>query len=127
MLHWFIGERPISAAGMGGTKVRTAMEIMDHLTLSFQFPNNMHVNFEANQMRRGTPAPRPVYEELRNLKVPVLLLWGAHDSGVALERSLLLFQAMPGAELHIFERAAHWVQWDQRDRFNTIVRDFMLA
>ena len=50
VLHWFIGERPISAAGMGGTKVRTAMEIMDHLTLSFQFPNNMHVNFEANQI-----------------------------------------------------------------------------
>jgi len=84
-------------------------------------------NFEANQTRRGTPAPRPIYEELRNLKVPVLLLWGAHDSGVALERSLLLFQAMPGAELHIFERAAHWVQWDQRDRFNAIVRDFLLA
>ena len=50
VLHWFIGERPISAVGMGGTKVRTSMEIMDHLTLSFQFPNNMHVNFEANQI-----------------------------------------------------------------------------
>ena len=35
---------------MGGTKVRTSMEIMDQLTLSFQFPNNMHVNFEANQI-----------------------------------------------------------------------------
>ncbi len=50
VLHWFIGERPISAVGMGGTKVRTSMEIMDHLTLSFQFPNNLHVNFEANQI-----------------------------------------------------------------------------
>ena len=50
VLHWFIGDRPISAVGMGGTKVRTSMEIMDHLTLSFQFPNNLHVNFEANQI-----------------------------------------------------------------------------
>jgi myo-inositol 2-dehydrogenase/D-chiro-inositol 1-dehydrogenase len=50
VLHWFIAERPISAVGMGGTKVRTTMEIMDHLTLSFEFPNNMHVNFEANQI-----------------------------------------------------------------------------
>jgi pimeloyl-ACP methyl ester carboxylesterase len=84
-------------------------------------------NFEANKMRRGTPAPRPIYGELKNLKVPTLLLWGAHDSGVALERSLLLLQSMPGAELHIFDHAAHWVQWDQAERFNTIVRDFLLA
>lgn len=84
-------------------------------------------NFEANQRRRGTPAPRPVYEELRNLKVPTLLMWGANDSGVALERSLLLFEAVPGAELHIFDHCGHWVQWDQADRFNSIVRDFLQA
>ena len=84
-------------------------------------------NYEANKLRRGTPTPRPVFEELKNLQVPTLLMWGAHDSGVALERSLLLFNAIPGAELHIFERAAHWVQWDQAERFNTIVRDFLNA
>ncbi len=26
------------------------MEILDHLTLSFEFPNGIHVNFEANQI-----------------------------------------------------------------------------
>jgi hypothetical protein len=26
------------------------MEILDHLTLSFEFPNGIHVNFEANQV-----------------------------------------------------------------------------
>jgi predicted dehydrogenase len=50
VLHWFLGAPPIRAIGMGGTKVRTSMEIMDHLTLSFEFPNNVHVNFEANQI-----------------------------------------------------------------------------
>lgn len=84
-------------------------------------------NFEANQRRRGTPAPRPVYEDLKNLEMPVLILWGAQDSGAALERSLLLLRAIPGAELHIFDRSGHWVQWDQADRFNTLVRDFLRA
>ena len=46
-------------------------------------------------------------------------------SAPLLERSLLLFKAIPGAELHIFDQAAHWVQWDQAERFNTIVRDFL--
>ena len=50
VLHWFIGALPSRAVGYGGTAVRKHMEIMDHLSLSFEFPNGMHVNFEANQI-----------------------------------------------------------------------------
>jgi myo-inositol 2-dehydrogenase / D-chiro-inositol 1-dehydrogenase len=50
VLHWFLDARPIRAVGMAGTKVRTSMEILDHLTLSFEFPKGIHVNFEANQI-----------------------------------------------------------------------------
>src|SRR5690348_16912479 len=50
VLHWFLNARPIRAVGMGGTKVRKSMEILDHLTLSYEFPNGIHVNFEANQI-----------------------------------------------------------------------------
>jgi myo-inositol 2-dehydrogenase / D-chiro-inositol 1-dehydrogenase len=53
VLHWFLGARPIRVVGMSGRKVRTSMEISDHLSLSFEFPNGIHVNFEANQI---TPA-----------------------------------------------------------------------
>ena len=49
VLHWFLG-LPTRVTGYGGTKVRTSMEILDHLGLVFQFPNGMQVNFEANQM-----------------------------------------------------------------------------
>jgi len=50
VLHWFLDARPIRAVGMAGTKVRTSMEILDHLSLSFEFPNGIHVNYEANQI-----------------------------------------------------------------------------
>ncbi|MCL6545851.1 MAG: Gfo/Idh/MocA family oxidoreductase [Bryobacteraceae bacterium] len=50
VLHWFLGSLPIRAVGMGGRKVRTNMDILDHLTLSYEFPNGFHVNFEANQL-----------------------------------------------------------------------------
>lgn len=69
--------------------------------------------------------PRPLFEELKTLKVPTLIVWGAQDGGAAVERALLLLAAIPGAELHVFDRCAHWVQWDQTDRFNTLVRDFL--
>jgi len=50
VLHWFLGGLPLRAVGYAGTKVRTSMEILDHLTLSFEFPNGIHVNYEANQI-----------------------------------------------------------------------------
>ena len=66
VLHWFLGARPIRAVGMGGRKVRTDMEILDHLTLSYEFPNGIHVNFEANQI---SPAGfRRVGEEFTGTK-----------------------------------------------------------
>lgn len=50
VLHWFLNARPISAVGRGGRKVRTNMDILDNLSVIFTFPNNMDVNYEANQM-----------------------------------------------------------------------------
>lgn len=50
VLHWFLGGLPIRAVGYGGRKVRTSMEILDHLSLTFEFPNKVFVNFEANQL-----------------------------------------------------------------------------
>ena len=43
---------------------------------------------------------------------------------VALAASVL-FNALPDAELHIFNHCAHWVHWDQADRFNRLVIDFL--
>ncbi len=50
VLHWFLNGLPTRAVGYWGRKVRTTMEIHDHLSLSFEWPNGMHVNFEANQL-----------------------------------------------------------------------------
>jgi len=50
VLHWFLGGLPLRAVGWGGRKVRTTMEILDHLSLTFEFPNGVFVNYEANQL-----------------------------------------------------------------------------
>lgn len=66
VLHWFLDARPIRAVGYGGTKVRTSMEILDHLTLSMEFPSGIHVNFEANQL--SPPGFAHVGEEFTGTK-----------------------------------------------------------
>lgn len=81
--------------------------------------------FEAHQRRRRAPAAEPVLDRLARLRTPTLILWGRNDAGAAVERAQLLWQRISGAELHLFDRCGHWVQWDQADRFNRIVADFL--
>ncbi len=50
VLHWFLGSRPTRVVGYGGRKVRTSMDLLDHLSLCFEFPGGLHVNYEANQL-----------------------------------------------------------------------------
>ncbi|HOK45410.1 MAG TPA: Gfo/Idh/MocA family oxidoreductase [Bryobacteraceae bacterium] len=66
VLYWFLGATPIRAVGYGGRKVRTTMDILDHLSLTFEFPNGIHVNFEANQL--SPPGFSNVGEEFTGTK-----------------------------------------------------------
>jgi len=66
-------------------------------------------------------------DELGNLKTKTLILWGKDDHGTSLEQALLLFQKIPQAELHVFDQCAHCVQWDQAERFNNLVVEFLKA
>lgn len=84
-------------------------------------------NYEAQLQRRNAARQKPVYDIMSQLQVKTLLLWGNNDVGVSVERGLELFRRIPGAEFHLFDRCAHWVQWDQADRFNRLVTDFVRA
>lgn len=81
-------------------------------------------NFEAQKMREAAPRPKAIHEDLGRLK-RTLIVWGKNDRGVSVERGVLLFQSIPGAEFHLFDNCAHWAQWDQAERFNRIVADFL--
>lgn len=66
VLAWFLGGLPLRAVGYCGRKVRTTMDINDNLNLTFEWPNNVLVNFEANQL---TPIGyRKVGEEFTGTK-----------------------------------------------------------
>jgi predicted dehydrogenase len=50
VLHWFLGGLPVSAIGRGNKKIRKSMDILDNLTVIYQWPKEFIVNFEANQL-----------------------------------------------------------------------------
>jgi 2-hydroxymuconate-semialdehyde hydrolase len=82
---------------------------------------------EASIERRKALRPAPITDELSGLKPYTLLLSGMQDSGVPIERTQLLFSLLPHAEWHVFSDAAHWVQWDQAERFNSLVSTFLAS
>jgi proline-specific peptidase len=82
-------------------------------------------NHETQIALKSAPSPRVLHDDLKNLKAKTLIFWGKNDRGASIERAVLLFNLIPNAELHVFDRCAHWVQWDQADRFNETVASFL--
>jgi 2-hydroxy-6-oxonona-2,4-dienedioate hydrolase len=56
---------------------------------------------------------------------PTLVVWGRDDRFVPIEVGLRLVAGLQDAELHVFSRCGHWVQWEHADKFNRMVIDFL--
>ncbi len=50
VLHWFLGGPPLRAIGRGNRQIRTDLELLDNLSVVYEWPNGFFVNFEANQL-----------------------------------------------------------------------------
>ncbi|GAA3437050.1 alpha/beta fold hydrolase [Kutzneria kofuensis] len=62
---------------------------------------------------------------LRGLDVPTLVLWGTKDKVNRPSGGVALARLMPNCDLMLFANTGHWVQWEQADRFNRMVADFV--
>lgn len=100
-------------------------ELVDDDLVRLRYEMSIGKNFDAQQERKKAPPQRPIADRLGEIASPTLLLWGRNDAGVAVERGVLLFQALPDAELHLFSECGHWCQWDQTQRFHSIVAGFL--
>jgi pimeloyl-ACP methyl ester carboxylesterase len=65
-----------------------------------------------------------ISDAVENIAVPTLLIWGKQtvkgvDNGIA------LYKRIPGAQMHIFDRANHFVWLDQPRDFNGLVTWFL--
>ena len=58
--------------------------------------------------------------KLAAMDVPILLVWGAEDKSVPLERGRELHNLLPTSRLEVFERAGHVPNYEEADRFNSL-------
>jgi len=105
-------------------------ELVSEELIQLRYQMSIGPNYEARQGRARTEGPDPMPplkpEELRaGYDKPTLTLWGKDDHGSPLERGYRTFEAIPGAELHIFDDCGHWPMWDQTERFVSVVAGFL--
>jgi pimeloyl-ACP methyl ester carboxylesterase len=66
-----------------------------------------------------------VDDHLDRIAVPTLVVWGRHDPLTPLALGERIAAAIPGAELVVFEDAAHSPNVERPARFNAILGDFL--
>jgi pimeloyl-ACP methyl ester carboxylesterase len=83
-----------------------------------------YVDMFHNPKHRGGQMPLSA-TDVEAFPVPALLLHGREDRVIPMQNSLDLFGLIPNAQLHIFGRCGHWVQFEHTAEFITQVRNFL--
>jgi 2-hydroxy-6-oxonona-2,4-dienedioate hydrolase len=64
-------------------------------------------------------------EELAAVAAPALVVWTSDDPSGPAQAGLEMAERIPGGAFRLIEGAGHWPQWEQRERFDRIVLDFL--
>lgn len=64
-------------------------------------------------------------EELRSLRTPTLLVHTEHNPSSKKEQAAVAHNLMPESEYHVFDHSGHWPQYEEPERFNELVVEFI--
>jgi len=65
-----------------------------------------------------------IRDMVKEIKVPTLIIWGKNSSK-GLDPGVEFYKRIPGAQLHIFDKANHFLWLDQPEVFNGLVTWFL--
>jgi 2-hydroxy-6-oxonona-2,4-dienedioate hydrolase len=66
-------------------------------------------------------------EELATVPGPALVVWTSDDPSGPAGAGLEMAEKIRGGRFELITGAGHWPQWEQRERFNALVLDFLGA
>jgi pimeloyl-ACP methyl ester carboxylesterase len=66
-----------------------------------------------------------VRADLKTIRMPTLLIWGEHDMLVPPTMGKILQEKIPNAHLLLLSKAGHVVMYDQAQKFNKAVLEFL--
>ena len=88
--------------------------------------NRQALAHEVKQLGKRLPNTQvPVFDRLGDLKIPVLIIVGAHDTPYILAAADYMVERTPSAKKAIIEDAAHLPNMDHPEKFQAIVTNFL--
>ncbi len=99
-------------------------ELLQH-RLEMSVGKNFEAFIERSKAREPQGGGMPLYQRLKEISVPLLLLYGKQDRGSAAARAALLKEQEPGLRIELIDNASHLVIWEAADKFNEIVIRFL--
>jgi pimeloyl-ACP methyl ester carboxylesterase len=88
--------------------------------------NRIALSHEVKELGKRLPnTSTPAFEHLADLKIPVLVVVGAHDTPYILAAADYMLERFPSARKVIIEDAAHLPNMDQPREFQKIVMAFL--
>ena len=88
--------------------------------------NRLALAHEAKQLGKRLPnAATPAFDRLAELRIPVLIIVGAHDTPYILAAANYMTEKLASARKVTIEDAAHLPNMDHPDEFQKAVRDFL--
>jgi proline iminopeptidase len=66
-----------------------------------------------------------LFPQLRNLRVPTLVINGRFDANVAPTVAYGISKAIPGSKLEYFERSGHSPYLEEPDKFELVISNFL--
>jgi pimeloyl-ACP methyl ester carboxylesterase len=76
----------------------------------------------------GGPRPdilRYIRNNLPNIAVPTLVVWGKQDRSLPVEHANVAKEGIPNAELHVFDPCGHMPPIERSEEFNNLVLEFL--
>ncbi|HET6597379.1 MAG TPA: alpha/beta hydrolase [Anaerolineales bacterium] len=88
--------------------------------------NRQALAHESKQLGKRLPnTPAPAFDRLNELKIPVLVIVGEHDTPYILAAAGYMAEHIPSAQKVIVEDAAHLPNMDHPNKFQTHVVNFL--
>jgi pimeloyl-ACP methyl ester carboxylesterase len=88
--------------------------------------NRQALAHEVKQLGKRLPnAQTPAFDRLSELKVPVLVIVGTHDTPYILAAADYMIERIPSAQKVMIKDAAHLPNMDHPEEFQAIVTNFM--
>jgi 2-hydroxy-6-oxonona-2,4-dienedioate hydrolase len=69
--------------------------------------------------------PFAIRDKLKDIRVPVLGIWGKQDPRGDYEEAVTVLSALPNIRIEVIDRCGHLPHLEQSERFNAILQDFL--